>query len=173
MKSSTVFFYKEIMYKPLPDGVTIKHSPIHGFGLYASKRINKGTLIGITHHIDPNSQDGVIRTPLGGFGNHSDNSNCFKLLMESTICGMKPSTWWIGAKEDIEEDEEITWTYTLYNPTGEEIMDEDQKRKNLNHANALKKEIKILQSRIEPRETGHLHTAISVLTHRIEELQNG
>ena len=173
MKSSTVFFYKEIMYKPLPDGVTIKHSPIHGFGLYASKRINKGTLIGITHHVHSNAENGVIRTPLGGFGNHSDTPNCFKLLMESTICGMKPTTWWIGAKEDIEEGEEITWTYTLYNPTGEEIMNEDQKRKNLNHANALKKEIKVLQSRIEPHDTGHLHTAISVLTHRIEELQNG
>ena len=166
MKSSTVFFYKEIMYKPLPDGVTIKHSPIHGFGLYASKRINKGTLIGITHHVHSNAENGVIRTPLGGFGNHSDTPNCFKLLIEDT-------TWWIGAKEDIEEDEEITWTYTLYNPTGEEIMNEDQKRKNLNHANALKKEIKVLQSRIEPHDTGHLHTAISVLTHRIEELQNG
>ena len=166
MKSSTVFFYKEIMYKPLPDGVTIKHSPIHGFGLYASKRINKGTLIGITHHVHSNAENGVIRTPLGGFGNHSDTPNCFKLLIEDT-------TWWIGAKEDIEEDEEITWTYTLYNPTGEEIMNEDQKRKNLNHANALKKEIKVLQSRIEPHDAGHLHTAISVLTHRIEELQNG
>ena len=154
------------MYRPLPNSVTIKKSSIQGLGLFATERIAEGTLIGITHHIDSNSQDGVIRTPLGGFGNHSDTPNCFKLLIEDT-------TWWIGAKEDIEEDEEITWTYTLYNPTGEEIMNEDQKRKNLNHANALKKEIKVLQSRIEPHDTGHLHTAISVLTHRIEELQNG
>ena len=107
MKSSTVFFYKEIMYKPLPDGVTIKHSPIHGFGLYASKRINKGTLIGITHHVHSNAENGVIRTPLGGFGNHSDTPNCFKLLIEDT-------TWWIGAKEDIEKDDELTWRYTFY-----------------------------------------------------------
>ena len=95
------------MYKPLPDGVTIKHSPIHGFGLYASKRITEGTLIGITHHVNSNSQDGVIRTPLGGFGNHSDTPNCFKLLMEDT-------TWWIGAKEDIEPGEELTWQYSFY-----------------------------------------------------------
>ena len=153
------------MYKPLPDYITIKESPIHGLGLYATERIAEGTLIGIIHHVHSSSENGVIRTPLGGFGNHSDTPNCFKLLIEDT-------TWWIGAKEDIEEDEEITWTYTLYNPTGEEIMNEDQKRKNLNHANALKKEIKVLQSRIEPHDTGHLHTAISVLTHRIEELQN-
>ena len=95
------------MYKPLPDGVTIKHSPIHGFGLYASKRITKGTLIGITHYVNSNSQDGVIRTPLGGFGNHSDTPNCFKLLMED-------NTWMIGAKEDIEPGEELTWQYSFY-----------------------------------------------------------
>ena len=95
------------MYKPLPDGITIKHSPIHGFGLYTSKRINKGTLIGITHHVNSRSENGVIRTPLGGFGNHSDIPNCFKLLMEET-------TWWIGAKEDIEPGAELTWQYTLY-----------------------------------------------------------
>ena len=60
------------MYKPLPDSVTIKQSPIHGFGLYALERIKKGTLIGITHHINSHAENGVIRTPLGGFGNHSD-----------------------------------------------------------------------------------------------------
>ena len=95
------------MYKPLPDSVTIKKSPIQGLGLFATERITKGTLIGITHHVNSNSQDGVIRTPLGGFGNHSDTPNCFKLLMEDT-------TWWIGAKEDIEEGDELTWSYTLY-----------------------------------------------------------
>jgi SET domain-containing protein len=46
---------------------------------------------------------------LGGFGNHSDDPNCFKLLME------KSGDWWIGASRDIEPGEELTWTYTLYN----------------------------------------------------------
>ena len=36
----------------------------------------------------------------------------------------------------------------------------------------LQDEIEILKSRLEPHDTGHLHTAISVITHRIEELQN-
>ena len=95
------------MYKPLPDSVTIKESSIDGLGLFATKRITEGTLIGITHHVNSNSQDGVIRTPLGGFGNHSDTPNCFKLLMED-------NTWMIGAKEDIEKGDELTWSYTLY-----------------------------------------------------------
>ena len=34
----------------------------------------------------------------------------------------------------------------------------------------LQDEIEIHKSRLEPRDTGHLHTAISVIQHRIEEL---
>ena len=94
-------------YKPLPDSVTIKNSPIDGLGLFATERIPQGTLIGTTHHVNEHSQDGVIRTPLGGFGNHSDTPNCFKLLMEE-------STWMIGANKDIEKGEELTWKYTFY-----------------------------------------------------------
>ena len=37
----------------------------------------------------------------------------------------------------------------------------------------LEDEIELLQSRLEPHDTGHLHTAISVLTHRLKELKNG
>ena len=36
----------------------------------------------------------------------------------------------------------------------------------------LEDEITLLQSRLEPHDTGHLHTTISTLTHRITELQN-
>ena len=96
------------MYRPLPDYITIKESPINGLGLFATERISKGTLIGIIHHPDSNAEDGFIRTPLGGFGNHSDTPNCFKLLMEK-------KTWWIGASKDIEAGEELTWRYTFYN----------------------------------------------------------
>jgi SET domain-containing protein len=96
------------MYKPLPDYITIKNSSISGQGLFATKKIEANTLIGITHHPRKESENGYIRTPLGGFGNHSDNPNCFKLLMED-------DTWWIGAKIDIEPGEELTWQYTFYN----------------------------------------------------------
>ena len=36
----------------------------------------------------------------------------------------------------------------------------------------LKDEIEIHKSRLEPHDTGHLHTAISVIQHRIDEIQN-
>ena len=34
----------------------------------------------------------------------------------------------------------------------------------------LQDEIEIHKSRLQPHDTGHLHTAISVIQHRIEEL---
>ena len=37
------------MYRPLPACVTIKESPIDGFGLFATERITVGTYIGIVH----------------------------------------------------------------------------------------------------------------------------
>ena len=36
----------------------------------------------------------------------------------------------------------------------------------------LEETIEIFKSRIEPHDTGHLHTTISTLKHRIEELEN-
>jgi len=95
------------MYRPLPDYVTIRESPIAGLGLFATKKILAGTYIGIVHIINENDPAGITRTPLGGFGNHSDTPNCFKLRLEH-------DNSWIGAIRDIEPDEEITWKYTLY-----------------------------------------------------------
>jgi len=95
------------MYKPLPDCVTIRESLIEGFGLFATRKIKAGTFIGIIHVMSENVSDGIVRTPLGGFGNHSDDPNCFKVKLEN-------NNSWIGALRDIEPDEEITWRYTLY-----------------------------------------------------------
>ena len=36
----------------------------------------------------------------------------------------------------------------------------------------LKEQVEVFTSRIEPHDTGHLHTTISTLTHRITELQS-
>ena len=36
----------------------------------------------------------------------------------------------------------------------------------------LEETIEIFKSRIEPHDTGHLHTTIGTLKHRIEELEN-
>ena len=53
------------MYRPLPDGLTIKNSPIEGLGLFTNIDIKKNTFIGITHIRDEQFENKYIRTPLG------------------------------------------------------------------------------------------------------------
>ena len=66
------------MYKPLPDSVEIRNSSIHGVGLFAKTSIKKGIHLGISHVFAPGFKGDHIRTPVGGFINHSDEPNCFK-----------------------------------------------------------------------------------------------
>ena len=63
-------------YRPLPKYLTIQPSKIEGLGLFTIRAIRDiETSIGVTHvFMDEKGQ--VIRTPLGGFINHSDNPNC-------------------------------------------------------------------------------------------------
>ena len=92
------------MYQALPSRLHIKDSPIAGQGIFAKEDIPSGMVLGMSHLV---VDEVIYRTPLGGFGNHSDEPNCFKLLMD-------PKTFWIGANRDIETGEELTWSYTLY-----------------------------------------------------------
>ena len=41
----------------------------------------------------------------------------------------------------------------------------------MNHMNILMEEIKILEKRVEPHDTGHIISAINLLKSRVEELQ--
>ena len=97
-------------YRPLPDYLTVENSPIQGLGLFAKDTIGKNILIGKIHIPDPDHEGEYIRTPLGGFGNHSEEPNCSKVLMED-------GSWWIFSNWDIVEGEELTWSYTLYEIT--------------------------------------------------------
>tara|TARA_Y100000590_G_C15081641_1_gene774066 strand:- start:106 stop:534 length:429 start_codon:yes stop_codon:yes gene_type:complete len=71
------------MYKPLPDFLTIKKSPIEGLGLYATRDIKANTYIGLTHIQDNNFENGYIRTPLGGFYNHSNEPNVRRVVSDA------------------------------------------------------------------------------------------
>lgn len=63
-------------YKPLCTGLTLKESPIHGIGLFATEDFKAGIFLGETHIWEERRRD-WIRTPLGGFINHSEDPNCF------------------------------------------------------------------------------------------------
>ena len=100
-------------YKPLPKQVTIKKSSIDGLGLFAIKNIKKDTILGITHISNKEYQNGYIRTPLGGFINHSKKPNA-KLIgcgdSRDIDCGILK----LQTISDIKSGEEISITYRMY-----------------------------------------------------------
>ena len=75
------------MYKPLPKQLTIKKSPIEGLGLYATEDIKKDSFIGVTHIRDEQFENKYIRTPLGGFYNHSNDPTVMRMVsnMQPTL----------------------------------------------------------------------------------------
>ena len=70
------------MYRPLPKELTIKNSPIEGLGLFATEDIKKHSFIGITHVRDEQFENKYIRTPLGGFYNHSNEPNVIRMVSD-------------------------------------------------------------------------------------------
>ena len=70
------------MYRPLPKQLTIQKSPIEGLGLYAKEDIKKNIFIGVTHIRDEQFENKYIRTPLGGFYNHSDHPNIIRMVSD-------------------------------------------------------------------------------------------
>jgi len=85
--------------------------------VFAVSSIPRPTLLGLTHvwtYIDGYKQE-IIRTPLGGFINHSDNPNCF--LYDSPSFG---GSKYLCTVKDIKEGEELTVKYGMYDPTGAE-----------------------------------------------------
>ena len=91
-------------YRPLIEGLTIKTSNIEGLGLFTTKAFPAGTNFGETHvFIFSNNRREWVRTPLGGFINHSENPNCY-INTESgdrTLYSVKP----------LKKDEEIIVFY--------------------------------------------------------------
>tara|TARA_R110002020_G_scaffold36503_5_gene109801 strand:+ start:9723 stop:10025 length:303 start_codon:yes stop_codon:yes gene_type:complete len=96
------------MYKPLDSRLTISKSGIEGLGLFAIADIPEDTCLGITHIKSREFERGYIRTPLGGFYNHSESPNCKKVAE-----GLVYSLWTLKA---IKAGEELTVRYTFYKP---------------------------------------------------------
>ena len=100
------------MYKPLPDTLTIKTSKVDGLGLFAKEGIGQGTNLGLSH---VKIEDTIVRTPLGGFINHSSDANCVKVELSMTNEKFDYKKWNLVVLQDIKEGEELTVKYTFYN----------------------------------------------------------
>lgn len=103
-----------MMYRPLPDELMVGLSVVHGMGIIATRAIPAGTCLGPIRwqHYDT---EFIVRTPLGGFLNHSDTPNCEAVLGDQHGDLYATDLW---AAVDIEPFEELTITYTLYTPEG-------------------------------------------------------
>ena len=67
--------FNKFYYKPLPEDLEVRESDIEGSGVFAKEKIDGHTDLGMTHIKVPIIQ-GYIRTPHGGFVNHSSSPNC-------------------------------------------------------------------------------------------------
>jgi hypothetical protein len=99
------------MYRPLPDGLTIKESNVQGLGLFATKDFEADVVLGIVHIQNKNFPHGYIRTALGAFYNHSNDPNCVNVKgfwHQLPVC-------YLRTIRVIKSGEELTAKYTLYN----------------------------------------------------------
>ena len=96
------------MYHPLPREVQIKLSKIHGEGLFAKEDIDDNTKIGLGWLVVGAE---LIRTPLGGFINHSETPNTIKI--------QKDNRYYLYTIREIKKGEELTLKYTFYSVKNE------------------------------------------------------
>ena len=103
-------------YTPLPESLTIKQSGINGLGLFAKEGIAQGTNLGMSHVL---IGSGIIRTPMGGFINHSNDANTVKVKLkingtDDPLLKIATKKWNLVTLQDIKEGEELTVRYTFY-----------------------------------------------------------
>ena len=79
-------------------------------GLFTDTAIETGIVIGISHVKIPYLYE-IIRTPIGGFINHSDRPNC--VLVEKVNLSATYRLFELVALIDIEPGEELTTKYSL------------------------------------------------------------
>ena len=105
-----------LMYKPLPNSLTIQQSGIDGLGLFAKEGIAQGTNLGMTHMKLGKT---IFRTPLGGFINHSNTANVVKVELlftneDDPKLKFNYKKWNLITLRDIKKGEELTVRYTFY-----------------------------------------------------------
>ena len=96
------------MYKALPNWIHVKDSRVAGQGLFAKDDVPEDVYLGISHVVVDVE---IMRTPLGGFVNHSDDPNCVKECEEKEW----GKIYHMRTIKPIKKDEELFLKYTFYN----------------------------------------------------------
>jgi len=98
------------MYKALPNCLHVKDSSVAGQGLFALEDIPDDVYLGISHVV---VDEDIMRTPIGGFVNHSDDPNCTKDLEEMEW----GKIYHMRTIKPIKKGEELFLKYTFYSVT--------------------------------------------------------
>lgn len=108
-------------YKPLPDSLTIKESPIHGLGVFAKEDINTLNKLCDSHLYIKNGHfpmyKHLIRLEVGGYINHSKTPNTEIRRIEAAdneISSRNNNLRFYGLypTKEIKAGEELTLDYT-------------------------------------------------------------
>ena len=114
----------QLKYTPLPEHLTIAPSSIHKLGLFTEENLEQGTNLGMSHlKIDKE----IIRTPLGGFINHSEDPNCARAKLRYTNqddpkVKFDYVKWNLITLRDIRKGEELTVKYEWYKPVERVVL---------------------------------------------------
>ena len=94
-------------YQALPKELHIKDSPIAGQGLFAKEDIDAMMYLGVSHVV---VDEDIMRTPLGGFVNHSEEPNCVKWYEDQGWGRI----YYMKTIKEIKKGEELFLKYTFY-----------------------------------------------------------
>ena len=94
-------------YQALPKELHIKNSSVAGQVLFAKEDIPAMMYLGISHVVVDKE---IMRTPLGGFVNHSDDPNCVKWSDNQGGCNV----YHMKTIKPIKQGEELFLKYTFY-----------------------------------------------------------
>ena len=94
-------------YQALPSSLYIKDSPVAGQGIFAKEDIPSDLELGVSHVV---VDEDIMRTPIGGFVNHSDDPNCIK-YSEKQDWG---EIYHMKTIKPIKKGEELFLKYTFY-----------------------------------------------------------
>lgn len=95
-------------YTPIPNFLEKKESPIHGEGIFATEDINRDTLICDTHVRVTGPIPKTLRTPVGGYLNHSKSPNCKFIIV---LRRSQFVVYSVKALKPIQPGEELTVNY--------------------------------------------------------------
>ena len=94
-------------YHALPNCLHVKDSPISCQGLFATQDIPDDVYLEISHVV---VDEEIMRTPLGGFVNHSEDPNCVKVFEEEEW----GKIYHMRTIKTIKKGEELFLKYTFY-----------------------------------------------------------